>query len=197
MSEDVAEQVKAMLAGMRKPRRRGRARQAHVLADAEMQMVDGIACWRLGEGPAVLLVHGWEDDHSVWGPLIEELQRFGRSIVTCDMPGHGFSEEGQGLMSGFHDAAVKVANAMGPIDAIVGHSLGCAATVTAVGEGLLAPERMVLISAAARHKVQLDYAIEHWMEPDVGSYMRAHYDELFADDRNVFDLHKLAPNLKL
>lgn len=50
-----------------------------------------LSAWRLGIGPAVLLVHGWEDDNSLWSPMIDELDRRGRAVVAFDLPGHGAS----------------------------------------------------------------------------------------------------------
>ena len=48
-----------------KPKRRVRPRLARKLADAEDREIDTphgpVMAWRLGEGPASLLVHGWEN----------------------------------------------------------------------------------------------------------------------------------------
>ena len=45
------------------------------------------AAWRVGDGPAVLLVHGWGDDNSLWAPLIDALAsgvaRSSRSICPA------------------------------------------------------------------------------------------------------------------
>ncbi|MFZ4603841.1 MAG: hypothetical protein ACOYM8_15465, partial [Caulobacterales bacterium] len=69
MSE-LSDDVQAFLDATGKPRRRARPRMANALVDAEHAIVEGVATWRTGPGPAVLLVHGWEDDNSLWDPLI-------------------------------------------------------------------------------------------------------------------------------
>ena len=58
-----------------------------------------LCSWRLGSGPAVMLVHGWQDDNSLWSPLIDELDRRGRALVAFDLPGHGASGGDWGVSS--------------------------------------------------------------------------------------------------
>jgi pimeloyl-ACP methyl ester carboxylesterase len=94
-----------------------------------------LCAWRLGSGPAVLLVHGWQDDNSLWSPLIDALAGGGRSLVAFDLPGHGASGGDWGVSFEGTDAIVAVANRMGPIDAVVAHSAGCGMSVAAIGEG--------------------------------------------------------------
>jgi pimeloyl-ACP methyl ester carboxylesterase len=133
----------------RSPRRREVPRLAEPLRGVEMQPLAGpqgaIATWRVGEGPAVLLVHGFEDDNSIWTPLLDTLQARHHASVVLDLPAHGMSEGTNGYSPAAADALAVVGAALGPIKAIVGHSLGCWASALAIGEGL-AVERFVLIA---------------------------------------------------
>jgi pimeloyl-ACP methyl ester carboxylesterase len=108
-----------------------------------------LCAWRLGSGPAVVLVHGWEDDSSLWSPLIDELDQRGRALVAFDLPGHGASGGDWGVSFEGTDALVAVAAALGPIDAVVGHSAGCGVAVAAIGEGWPV-ERAVFIAPPLR-----------------------------------------------
>src|SRR5688572_30071568 len=94
-----------------------------------------VAAWRLGSGPAVLLVHGFEDDNSLWSYLVDELAERGRPLVAFDLPGHGASTGDWGMSFEGTDAIVAVAHALGPIDAVVAHSAGCGMATAAIGEG--------------------------------------------------------------
>jgi pimeloyl-ACP methyl ester carboxylesterase len=95
-----------------------------------------VRAWRLGKGPAVLLVHGWDDDNCLWGPLIEKFGDVGRPVVALDLPGHGFSRAEDPSAKSAVAAVRAVAAALGPIDAAVGHSFGCAVTMQAMAGGL-------------------------------------------------------------
>src|SRR6185312_11558603 len=89
MSDVAAEQfLQAMLAP---PRRRKVARIAEPLRQIEMHEIEGpqgrIAAWRLGDGPAALLVHGFEDDNALWTPLLDALASHDRATIVLDLPG--------------------------------------------------------------------------------------------------------------
>ncbi len=138
-----------------RPRRRARPRLAEPLHDArdgEVPTPFGpVMAWRLdpwgspGTAAATLLVHGWEDDNALWGPLIGQLQDLGRPVVALDLPGHGFSPAEECSIGRAAAALRAVADALGPIDSLVAHSFGCPASVRAMADGLTV-ERAVLIA---------------------------------------------------
>lgn len=45
-----------------------------------------------GDGPAVVLVHGWGTSSWAWDPVVSRLVADGRSVVTIDLRGHGSSD---------------------------------------------------------------------------------------------------------
>jgi pimeloyl-ACP methyl ester carboxylesterase len=106
-----------------------------------------VAAWRTGTGPAVLLVHGWEDDHSLWSPLIDALVARGRSLVAFDLPAHGASTGDWAVSFEGSDAIKAIDAALGPLDAVVGHSAGCGVAGGAMSEGWQV-DRAVLIAPA-------------------------------------------------
>src|SRR4051794_18334613 len=42
-----------------------------------------------GEGPGIVLLHGWKNSADTWRPLLEELARCGRRAIAVDLPGFG------------------------------------------------------------------------------------------------------------
>ena len=42
-----------------------------------------------GEGPGIVLLHGWSDSADVWRPLLAELGARGRRAIAVDLPGFG------------------------------------------------------------------------------------------------------------
>jgi pimeloyl-ACP methyl ester carboxylesterase len=112
--------------------------------------VDGqhIAAWRCGSGPAVLLMHGWGGSSSQLGRLVPPLLQRGFSVVGVDAPAHGRSPGRLASLPEFARALGAVARVAGPVQAVIGHSLGAAAAALAVSEGLDA-RRLVLVGSAA------------------------------------------------
>jgi len=191
---DAVERAREFTKNLGYPRRRARPRMAPALIDAEHRMVEGVAAWRLGEGPAVLMVHGWEDDNSLWAPLIDQLAMIGRAVVALDLPAHGFSEGERVPLLVAAKAVADVAAAMGPIDAVVAHSFGCPATVTAIEEHGLAPDRVVLIGSALHQRGQIMRLAERNDIPDdVVEAIFATYEEDVGRPVDWFDLRRAAP----
>ncbi|HZU53512.1 MAG TPA: alpha/beta fold hydrolase, partial [Holophagaceae bacterium] len=101
-----------------------------------------------GEGPRVVLLHGWEGRGSQLHAFVQPLVGAGFSVLALDAPGHGRSE---GRTSGpldFAQALEALAREAGPFHAVVAHSLGSVATAFALEEGLRV-SRIVLISPPA------------------------------------------------
>jgi pimeloyl-ACP methyl ester carboxylesterase len=42
-----------------------------------------------GEGPGIVLLHGWSDSADTWRPLLSELAQRGRRAIAVDLPGFG------------------------------------------------------------------------------------------------------------
>ncbi len=191
----IDEQARALLKEMTTPKRRARQRIAEPLRDAQdvsIETPDGkVAAWRLGEGPAVLLVHGWQDDNSLWSPLISSLAEIGIASVAFDLPGHGFSE-GDNCAPALAAAALeKVVDQLGPIDSVVTHSFGGPVTGFALLNGF-APRRIAMIAAPrGRNKRWFDFAHERGIPEDVVHRAR----ELVATEAGrhaSFDLAEVA-----
>ncbi len=103
--------------------------------------------WSWGEGPTVLLVHGWEGRGSQLArAYVEPLTERGYRVVAFDMPGHGDAPSSPMSVIDFAEVIQRVARALGPIHAIVAHSVAGAAAVMAQARTHLA-DRLVIIAA--------------------------------------------------
>src|SRR5918997_1152976 len=83
------------------PSRFKRVGKEEVMSQQSVTSRDGtpIACWRSGEGPPLVLVHGTAADHSRWAPVLPEFeQRF--TVCAIDRRERGGS-------SGSDDPTIK------------------------------------------------------------------------------------------
>ncbi|HEY5971205.1 MAG TPA: alpha/beta fold hydrolase [Pseudoxanthomonas sp.] len=98
--------------------------------------------------PLVLLAHGWSSFGLRFAPWIRALRQAGYAVVTFDQLAHGRSSGRRATLPSFAETLFQVAKYLGPLKAVVGHSLGGAATMLALSRGMQA-ERIVLIAPAA------------------------------------------------
>lgn len=104
-----------------------------------------------GEGPTVLLVHGWAGRGSQLGAFIEPLVRRGHRVVGVDLPGHGRSPGRRSSIPECAWAVEAVLRDLGSVESVITHSMGGVATTAALrataGE-VSEVERLVLIGVA-------------------------------------------------
>ncbi|HMO00148.1 MAG TPA: alpha/beta hydrolase [Miltoncostaeaceae bacterium] len=94
-----------------------------------------VATMELGEGPAVLLVHGLNGFKEGWGPLPRALADGGHRVIAVDLPGFGASRRlrrtGPETLA---EALGPLVERHAPVD-VVAHSLGTqVATALAAGQ---------------------------------------------------------------
>jgi len=127
--------------------------------------------------PYVLLAHGWSSHGLRFNAWIEPLRSAGYAIVAFDQIGHGLSSGERTTLPGFAAVLAEVGRRHGPAAAVIGHSLGGAATMLALAEGLVA-ERAILIAPAAD---PIDAARRFGRMVGLADYLCAHlFDEYEA-----------------
>lgn len=109
-----------------------------------------IAGYRWGDraDPAVLFAHGWWSHAGRFAPLAEAVLAGGFRGVAFDAPGHGRSTGWRASMPEFAATMRAIGTQEGPLHAVIGHSLGGAASIFAITRGLEV-SRAVAIAAPA------------------------------------------------
>lgn len=115
-----------------------------------------LATWTWGEGPTVLLAHGWEGRAAQLAPLVAPLLDEGFRVVAFDMPAHGSStgttvsavEMARAIRDVAEETAPLYPLAQTALHGLVAHSLGGIAATLALGDGLAA-RRAVLLAPAS------------------------------------------------
>ncbi|WP_323119925.1 alpha/beta fold hydrolase [Burkholderia alba] len=114
-----------------------------------------VALWEAGNGPRVLLVHGWEGASGDLSAFAAALIDAGYRVVAPDLPAHGQSDGTQTSIVACARAITQLLADIGPVRAIVAHSVGCAIAIEALKRGARA-DAAVLIAPPARYR---DYAL--------------------------------------
>ncbi|MBV9849164.1 MAG: alpha/beta hydrolase [Armatimonadetes bacterium] len=99
-----------------------------------------------GDGPAVVLAHGFSDDGTCWTPLAEALAGE-YDVIMPDARGHGRSEAPEGPY-GTAEQAADLAGLIAALGltrpAILGHSMGAATTLALAGTHPDVPRAILL-----------------------------------------------------
>ena len=107
-----------------------------------------ISATTFGDGPPVMLLHGWGGSANDMLPLAWAFAQAGWRSIVFDMPGHGRSPKRESSLVEFLRAMRVVAGALGQPEIVVGHSFGGAAAVFGITELRLPVRAAVLFSPA-------------------------------------------------
>jgi pimeloyl-ACP methyl ester carboxylesterase len=107
-----------------------------------------LAAWDWGEGPTVVLTHGWSGHAGQMAAFVAPLVRAGHHVVAFDHPAHGQSEGRRADYLTVAAALTAVARRVAPVQAVIAHSMGSTATILALAGGLPV-ERVVLVAPPA------------------------------------------------
>ncbi len=138
--------------------------------------------WRLDTGrPRVLLAHGWAGHGLQFAAMVEPLLEAGYEVVSFDQPAHGASGGDAVTLPEFARTVRYVADTLGPFHAVIGHSLGGAATAFALSRGLVAA-RAVLIAAPANAELEIQRFARFLRIPEP---VRAQMQKTIEDDEGI------------
>ncbi len=108
-----------------------------------------VSTW--GEGPAVLLAHGWGGSRAQLRGFVPPLVDAGFRVVAFDFPAHGNSSGKTTNIPEMSPALQAVEESEGPFHAIIAHSFGTLVTsYTLVNHPEIAPARLVYFGAMNR-----------------------------------------------
>ena len=104
---------------------------------------------KVGQGPAVLLLHGLGCDHTTWEPVIDALARR-YTVIAPDMLGHGLSDKPRADYSvgGYANGMRDLLTVLG-IDraTVVGHSFGGGVAMQFAYQFPERTERLVVVAS--------------------------------------------------
>jgi pimeloyl-ACP methyl ester carboxylesterase len=141
----------------------------------------GVNVFDVGEGPAVVLLHGLLGSPAYLLPLARSLARGGRRVLVPELPGHGRSDRVRPFE--FDTVADRLADAVEGLGAerpaLLGHSLGAPVAV----HWALRHQVRALVAVSPVGVVPLDLRWSRWMlgvAPAVAPAARATADRVAA-----------------
>lgn len=105
---------------------------------------------RAGQGPRVLLLHGWEGSAADLAPFAAPLVARGYQVLALDLPAHARSGGRRTSIPHSARALRAAVAALGPLHGAITHSVGGAVLAEALAAGLPV-ERVALIAPPARY----------------------------------------------
>jgi len=119
-----------------------------------------LAAWSWGDGPTVLLHHGWNGRAGHMTRFVQPLLDAGFSVVAYDAPAHGDSPGSITSAPEMARILREVAWRLVGLHGVVAHSIGCAATLLAVRGGLKL-DRAVLLAPPSDLREFIDIFGDH------------------------------------
>ena len=103
-----------------------------------------LAAWSWGDGPTIVLHHGWSGRASHMAAFVKPLTDAGFSVVAYDAPAHGDSPGTTTSLPEIARVLRDVARRLHGIHGVVGHSFGSAVTLLAIRYGLRIDRAVVI-----------------------------------------------------
>lgn len=136
--------------------------------------------WSWGQGPIVLLVHGWEGRGAQLGMMVEPLVEAGFRVVTFDGPGHGDTQLWRASVPDMAEAIASVVREIGTPHTIVAHSMGALATTLALSRGVSAQKVVMVAPATDPRGYAAAFANAFGLSDEVRDEMVARIEERFG-----------------
>lgn len=145
--------------------------------------------------PVVLLVHGWAGSGLQMRPLGDALAEAGFDPVLLDFPAHGRSSGWRSTLPQFARAIYAAASRLGPLHAVVAHSLGALAALHTAARGLPVG-RLVLVAPSSPPAVFMRwFAGSFGLADSVPQRMRAHIETVEGVPLAEFEPEWLGPRV--
>ncbi|MFT4651011.1 MAG: hypothetical protein ACI8XX_002527 [Polaribacter sp.] len=102
-----------------------------------LQLLDQtLPIYRWGQGPLVVLMHGWSGSGTQFRYFIPTLVAAGYQVITFDAPAHGKNHGKQTHLLEFSQTLSAIQQQVGEVNTVIAHSLGAMAAAFAIQQDL-------------------------------------------------------------
>lgn len=130
-----------------------------------------------GEGPTVILLHGWGGDQSSLRAFVDPLVNRGFKAVSVDLPAHGESSGATTNLIECGGALLQIMGKLGSPHGVVTHSFGGAVAAFALNHGFRADRVAMLAPPADLYELMLPVAGVMGLPMGVGEHALATFAE--------------------
>lgn len=183
------------------PRHAFRRAELEALEEASLLTVPmptgRIVGWRWGraQDPVVVLVHGWGGRAAQMRSYVAPLTARGYSVVAFDAPGHGMTGGRESSLVHMAAALDAVLREIGPVAAVIGHSLGGAVAGYVMSRGAQVGKAVLLAPPASLTDYSHRFARLLRLPEGVRALMQAQIERRFGIRWSDFEVDRTAPKL--
>jgi pimeloyl-ACP methyl ester carboxylesterase len=95
-----------------------------------------VSCYRWGSGKTIYFVHGWAGRASQFKTFVPFFTKAGFQVISFDAPAHGLTPGKETTIIDFKNTLLALGEMYGKPCAVIAHSLGGAASLFAMTEGM-------------------------------------------------------------
>ncbi len=151
-----------------------------------------------GEGPIVMLVHGWGSYGLQLSGFIEPLVSAGYRVLTFDAPAHGSTAGVQTSGIEMAKAIATVARTQPAIAGIIAHSLGAPSMTLALSEGTHVAKVVYIGAICWLSNAATTFSRRARLSPAVEAAFRSLFEVQFGSDLwDRFAIERTAQNLSI
>lgn len=149
-----------------------------------------------GDGPTVVLVHGWAGRAADWRHLAADLSAAGWRVVAPDLPAHGMTAGDRTDLFQLGRALAAVLDRERPA-AVVTHSMGFPATMLAIEDGAPQPATLVALAPGRKIARAVDgFAQRAGLRPTLKSELHRGLEARFGPEVwEILDVDRVLPQL--
>lgn len=158
--------------------------------------------WGPADGPLVLLVHGWGSRAADMAAFVRPLTKAGRRVLAFDAVAHGDTPGEITNMLQFARLIRVLSERHGGFAAIIGHSIGAAATAYATAEGsplagdpARAAQLVLLALPASLPRMTEQFTAEHGLTPAEHWAFCALAEEQYGIRLEAFEVRRIVRGL--
>jgi len=145
-----------------------------------------VSLW--GQGPLVVMMHGWSGSGVQFRHLIPGLVAAGYQVAVFDAPAHGSNPGKRTHLIEFVDSLLAIEQQIGTVDTVMAHSFGGMAVVVAAQRGLSARQMVLFGPHLDVQEMYQSYSDLLNLNPKLSKRFRDKIGQQIADILGVDDV---------